>query len=255
MSRGEPSGKSDGVAGRTAPASERREALYEAIEDAQRFLRGQEAAEAFMENVRLSYPAPQYFLEAPRSSLTASGLSGTDAFYYALIPALTRTVLSQQRGLNPKLDTLSRMSPYLRTLYVGVHVECFYLILLNGRGQLIRPVLLQKGAVDAAPFYLRQVLMTTLQEEARYIVLAHNHPGGTLRPSREDLLCTLQALNAMAPLGVPLLDHIIVAGERTVSIRQTGMLQELLWTAAMSSARIVRGWLDVEVLSGDNSAL
>ena len=115
----------DVAAGRTASTDERREALYEAIEDAQRFLRGQEAAEVFMEDVRLSYPAPQYFLEAPRSTLMASGLSSTDAFYYALIPALTRTVLSQQRGLNPKLDTLSRLSPYLKTLYVGVHVECF----------------------------------------------------------------------------------------------------------------------------------
>ena len=252
---------SSGARGRNADepardvAIDRREALYEAIEEAQRFLRGQEAAEAFMEDVRLSYPAPQYFLEAPRSTLMTSGLSGTDAFYYALIPSLTRTVLSQQRGLNPRLDALSRMAPYLKTLYVGVHVECFYLILLNGRGQLIRPVLLQKGAVDAAPFYLRQVLMATLQEEARYIVLAHNHPGGTLRPSREDLLCTLRALNAMAPLGVPLLDHIIVAGDRIVSIRQTGMLQELLWTAAMPTGRIVRGWLDVDTMANDTLTL
>jgi DNA repair protein RadC len=105
-------------------------------------------------------------------------------------------------------------------------------------------VLLQRGGVDNAPFYLRQVLSATLQAQARFIVLAHNHPGGTKRPSNEDLRCTLQALEAVAPLRIPLLDHIIVAGDAVVSIRKVGLLPAMLWTVSQPGSKIVANWLD-----------
>ena len=223
--------------------AQRREALYRAIEAAQAFMHKRVPTDAFMDNLRRRYPAPLYFLESSRQALERAGVSRLDAFYYAMIPSLTRTCMSQQWGVRPRLDNLEAMGEYLKTLYVGVHVECFYLILLDRVGRLIRPVLLQRGGVDNAPFYLRQLLATALQEQARFIVLAHNHPGGTRRPSNEDLRCTLQALEAFAPLRIPLLDHIIVAGDAVVSIRDCGMLPDMLWTIAQPGSRIVNGWL------------
>ena len=105
-------------------------------------------------------------------------------------------------------------------------------------------MLLQKGGVDYAPFYLAQLIAVALQESARFIVLAHNHPGGTKKPSKEDLKCTLKAISAFAPLRVPLLDHVIIAGDEVVSIRQAGLLPAMLWTAASPGSRIVDQWLD-----------
>ena len=230
---------------------EKRENLYRAIERAQGFLHKREDQGERLARIRRLYPAPRYFVESGRHAMTRTGLSDLDAFYYAMIPALTRTSLSQQWGINPMLDTLSRMSRFLRTLYIGAHEERFYLVLLNGRGRLIRAALLQEGAVDSAPFYLGQLLSTALTEGARYIVLAHNHPRGTLKPSKEDLVCTLQALNAVAPLKIPLLDHIIIAKDRAVSIRESGLIPELLWTTPGQGSRIVRNWLDMETLRDD----
>ena len=223
--------------------AQRREALFRAIEGTQAFMHKRASTDDFMANLRRRYPAPLYFLESSRQALERAGVSRLDAFYYALIPSLTRTCMSQQWGVKPRLDNLGAMGEYLKTLYVGVHVECFYLILLDRAGRLIRPVLLQRGGVDNAPFYLRQLLAAALQEQARFIVLAHNHPGGTRRPSNEDLRCTLQALEAFAPLRIPLLDHIIVAGDAVVSIRGCGMLPDMLWTVAQPGSRIVNGWL------------
>lgn len=222
----------------------RREELYRAIRRTQAFMHKRVSPDEFMENLHRRYPAPLYFLESSRQSLERAGISRLDAFYYAMIPALTRTCLSQQWGVHPRLDTLGPMGEYLKTLYVGIHVECFYLILLDHAGRLTRHVLLQRGGVDNAPFYLRQLLEAALQEQARFLVLAHNHPGGTRRPSNEDLRCTLQALEAFAPLRIPLLDHIIVAGDAVVSIRAAGLLPDMLWTAARPGSRIVNGWLD-----------
>ena len=234
-----------------APLEAKREALYRAVGRAQAFMHRRQPQEETLANIRRLYPAPVYFVESSPQVMTRTGLSSLDAFYYSMIPALTRTTLSQQWGMNPKLDTLSRMAAFLRTLYVGVHEERFYLILLNGQGRLIRAAMLQKGAVDSAPFYLSQLLTTALTEGAKYIVLSHNHPRGTRRPSREDLACTLRALNAVAPLGIPLLDHIIVVRDGAVSIRETGLIPANLWTPPAQNSAISRNWLDAETLGND----
>ena len=232
----------------SAPMEEKRERLYDAIEAAQAFMHKRADVSDVMGDIRRYYPAPRYFIESGRQATRRVGITDLDGFYYALIPALTRTSLSQQWGVHPRLDTLSRMTSYLRTLYVGVHEERFYLILLNGRGALIRAAMLQKGAVDSAPFYLGQLLTTALTEGAKYIVLAHNHPRGTRRPSKEDLVCTLRALNAVTPLRMPLLDHIIVVRDGAVSIRESGLIPEVLWTACGQGSIIARKWLDKETL-------
>ena len=230
---------------------EKRENMYLAIERAQSFLHKRDDQQERLAMIRRLYPAARYFVESSRHAMTRTGLSDLDAFYYAMIPALTRTSLSQLWGMSPMLDTLSRMSRYLRTLYIGAHEERFYLVLLNGHGRLVRAAMLQKGAVDSAPFYLGRLLSTALEEGARYIVLAHNHPRGTLKPSKEDLVCTLRTLNAVAPLKIPLLDHIIIAKDCAVSIRESGLIPELLWTASAQGSRIVRNWLDTETLRDD----
>ena len=231
-----------------APLEEKRERLYRAVERAQTFMHSHQPQDETLSGIRRLYPAPKYFLESSRQTMTRTGLSELDASYYAMIPALTRTTLSQQWGMNPRLNTLSRMSAFLRTLYIGVHEERFYLILLNGQGKLIRAAMLQKGEADSAPFYLNQLLATALTEGAKYIVLSHNHPRGTRRPSREDLACTLRALNAVAPLGIPLLDHIIVVRDGAVSIRESGLIPEILWRPPMVNSAMVRNWLDAETL-------
>ena len=230
----------------TEPLEVRNERLYAAIEATQAFLHKRQSPDEMMAQVRGYYPTPRFFVESNRQSLERTGIGRLDAFYYAMIPALTRTSLSQRHGMKPQLDTLSKMSEYLTALYIGIHVERFYLIILDGRGCLKRSALLQQGGVDSAPFYLEKLLSLALAEEAKYVVLAHNHPGGTRRPSKEDLACTLSALNAFTPLGIPMLDHLIIARNRAVSIRATGLLPDLVWKGVAPNNRFVRGWLDCD---------
>ena len=227
-----------------APTEEKRDALYAAIERTGAYIHHNAPTEEFMARVRRRYPSPQYFLESSCQALERAGLSRSDAFYYSLIPMLTRTGLSQQWSADTRLDRLENIREYLKTLFVGVHVECCYLIMLDRQGRLIRPELLQRGTVDNAPFYLGQVLTVALREDARYLVLAHNHPGGTRKPSKEDLRCTLQTLNACVPLQISLLDHVVIAGDDVISIRQSGLLPAMLWLAAQPGSRIAEDWLD-----------
>ena len=59
--------------------------------------------------------------------------------------------------------------------------------------------------------------------------------------------------NAVAPLNLPLLDHVIVVRDGAVSLRENGIIPEMLWTACAPNNRIVRNWLDVQLLSDDES--
>ncbi len=226
------------------PLPERKERLYRAVARVQAFLHGEEAQDALPDALRLRYPAPRYLLESGRRALERTGFSRQDAFYYALIPALTRTSLSQRWGARPLLGDACAMSEYLRMLYVGLHGECFYLVLLDRQCRLIRPVMIQRGGHDDAPFYLGRLLDAALNGGARHVVLAHNHPRGTPFPSREDVHCTLRALNAFAPLEIPLLDHMIVVGDRVISIRGMGLIPEVLWRGISPADKAVNGWLD-----------
>ena len=229
-------------------AGEKRERLFLAIERAQAFMHKRVPPDEVMDIIRGRFPSPVQFLETSRIGKMQAGVSRLDAFYYSLIPHLARTCMCQSNGPLPMLDTVSRMAEYLQALYIGVHTECFYMILLNNNGRLIRPVLLQKGGIDSAPFYLRPLLFTAIRDGAKYIVLAHNHPRGTKRPSNEDLMCTLRTLKAMVPVQVPMLDHIIIARQQAVSVRETGLIPEVIWTAAAPRSRIMRQWLDSNLL-------
>ena len=81
-----------------------------------------------------------------------------------------------------------------------------------------------KGDVNAVHFPVRKIVETAVISKAVSVILTHNHPGGTLSPSREDLDATEAAKTALGTIGVRLLDHLIVSGEDYYSLRENGYL-------------------------------
>lgn len=226
------------------------ERLYDSVEDAlsHAMARRLDPREQ-MRRIRFRYPAPAFFIESNEYMLRQAGVGNADAFYFWMIPGLARYAAREGFGQKPRLNTLSRMAEYLKSLYIGVHVECFYAILLDSRGGLIRAELVGRGTVDSAPFDMGKMLSLVVEHEAKAVVLCHNHPGGTQRPSREDIQCTLSALAATATISIPLLDHVIVAKNRAVSIRDGGYIAADLWMMQGPGKKLVRDWVDVDLLS------
>ena len=225
------------------------EGLYDCIGDAlSHAIVKRTPPEEQMRRIRFRYPNPAFFIDSNEYMLRQAGLGNADAFYFWMIPGLTRYAARESFGEKPRLDTLSKMAAYLRTLYIGVHVECFYAVLLDGYGRLIRTVMVGRGTLDAAPFNMGKLLSLIVEHSAKAVVLCHNHPCGTLRPSQEDLQCTLHAMAATATINVPMLDHIIIARDRTVSIRDSGFIAAGLWVMQGPNRKLVRDWVDVDLL-------
>ena len=71
---------------------------------------------------------------------------------------------------------------------------------------------------------LRRIVENALRCNAVLVALAHNHPSGVALPSHEDKVATLQVRDALEAVNVRLADHIIVADDDYVSLRQEGLL-------------------------------
>ena len=113
---------------------------------------------------------------------------------------------------------------YAKSLFLSVAYERFYLICLNSQKKILKSVLVKEGTLDEVPVYAREVLELVLRHKAHSVILAHNHPGGSLSPSQADLALTNNISKALEPIGVVVNDHIIVAGEKTMSFREEGYI-------------------------------
>jgi len=100
--------------------------------------------------------------------------------------------------------------------------EQFHVLLLDGRHRIMREVLISRGTLTASLVHPREVFRMALRESAAALVLVHNHPSGDPTPSAEDRNVTQRLRRAGALLGVPVMDHIVVAEHGFVSLHEEG---------------------------------
>jgi len=107
--------------------------------------------------------------------------------------------------------------------------EQLHLLLLDGRHRLLREAMASRGTLTASLVHPREVFRPALREGAAALVVVHNHPSGDPAPSAEDREVTRRLVQAGALLGVPLLDHVVVAERGWVSLRAEDGLEALPW--------------------------
>ena len=109
-------------------------------------------------------------------------------------------------------------------MLAGEKKELLYQVCLDGKGKLLSCRCISKGSVGASPVYVRQVVENALYAGASGIILAHNHPSGVALPSAEDRMVTHQVMEALEPLGIRLIDHIVVADNDFVSMAESKLM-------------------------------
>ena len=87
--------------------------------------------------------------------------------------------------------------------------EHFLCISLNGANEVISTRVVSIGLVDKTHVHPREVFADPIIDRASAVILAHNHPSGSLQPSEADLLITRQLKEAGETLGIMVLDHVI----------------------------------------------
>ncbi len=102
--------------------------------------------------------------------------------------------------------------------------ECFFTLLLDSRHRHIRTEQVSIGSLDTTLAHPREVFDAAVHDHAPAVVVVHNHPSGDPTPSEDDIRLTKRLNEAGKVLGINLLDHIIIAGEKFYSFRSQGLL-------------------------------
>ena len=162
-------------------------------------------------------------LEArPEQLLKVDGMNRTRASLISLMIPMARV---WQRCVNEVPDRIGNSREaenYCMSLLIGERVENFYVIALSAKCNVLGRRRISTGSLTECAAYPRLVMETALNYNAHSVLFCHNHPGQTCAPSSEDIASTIQLQRLLNGVGILVLDHVIVAGNRTYSMIQHG---------------------------------
>ncbi len=135
-----------------------------------------------------------------------------------------RRAQAEQEEIRPVFrspeDVARRMVPLLRDR----KTEVFYVLVMDAKNALKIDVELSVGTLNASLVHPREVYKVAIDNGAASIIVVHNHPSGNPEPSSEDIDITRQLVEAGKIIGIPLHDHMIVAGDHATSLAERGIL-------------------------------
>ena len=135
-----------------------------------------------------------------------------------------RQVIDQKMQRGTLFDSPATVKTYLRTKLAGFDHEVFAALFLDSRHRLIDYLEMFRGTIDGASVHPREVVKEALRFNAAAVIFSHPHPSGNPEPSQADKAITSRLREALALIEVRTLDHVVVAGNETVSFAERGLL-------------------------------
>jgi len=108
----------------------------------------------------------------------------------------------------------------LRTRLCGLIQELFVVLALDTRNRVIEEVEVARGCLSSVEVHPREVFRPLIRSAAAAAVVVHNHPSGDPEPSQDDIALTHRLERVGELVGIPILDHVIIAGSRFASVRE-----------------------------------
>lgn len=152
------------------------------------------------------------------------GVGAETALDLAALHEVSRRVAKEEASKRTVISSWTALVAYVRVALQHEPREQFRVLYLDKKNQLILDEILNRGTVDHAPVYPREVVRRALEVSASAIILVHNHPSGDPSPSRADIQMTKQIIEAARALAVEVHDHLIVGREGVSSFRQLGLM-------------------------------
>lgn len=135
-----------------------------------------------------------------------------------------RTELRRLEQTPATIDSFAKVADWARPRLAALDHEEVWLLALDGRNGLKAARRIAQGGLHGCALTPRDVLQPALCEGASAIVLVHNHPSGDAGPSPEDVQMTRAVAAACELVGVPLLDHVVIARGGAASLLELGAI-------------------------------
>jgi DNA repair protein RadC len=150
------------------------------------------------------------------------GISSSKAEVIIAAFEMAKRGLNQGMGIAPSISRPADAVGMLSDIK-DKKKEHFVALFLNARNQIICREDVSVGSLNASLVHPREVFTAAVGSSAASVILAHNHPSGDCCPSREDIELTRRMVSAGDIMGIEVLDHLIVASERFLSMKESNL--------------------------------
>ncbi|MBQ9667230.1 MAG: DNA repair protein RadC [Prevotella sp.] len=124
----------------------------------------------------------------------------------------------------PQLSTATRVYNHMHPLMQDLDVEEFWVLYLNQDQRLIKKTKIAHGGISEVTVDVRIIIREAVLSNATIIIVCHNHPSGSIRPSHQDDQLTQSVKKACDVMRLRLMDHVIVADGAYYSYNEEGRL-------------------------------
>ncbi len=157
-------------------------------------------------------------------SVRAEDLTAFEGIGEAKATLVLAAIEFARRRIKPeglKIRTPADVLPLIRH-FAERKQEHFLSVTINGANEVLNVRVVSIGLIDRSPVHPREVYADALTDRASGIIVAHNHPAGSLEPSPSDIAATKQIKQAGEIIGIELLDHIIFNRQAYYSFLEEG---------------------------------
>lgn len=152
------------------------------------------------------------------------GIARVKALTLEAVFELTRRIQMESLGDEIKITTPEMAAAYFMPRLRDLKHEEFYVGFLNNSKVLTGYKKISSGGSTATVVEPAEVIRQAILNQANTILLVHNHPSGYLEASQADIQLTKRLCNAGDMLGIPVVDHIIIAGDGYISLRNKNII-------------------------------
>jgi DNA repair protein RadC len=137
---------------------------------------------------------------------------------------MARRALSQRLKEREAFQTPDAVKQYLQLQLAHKNHEVFAVLFMDSQNRMLAMEELFRGTLSQTSVYPREVVLRALHHQASAVVLSHNHPSGSVQPSRADEHLTQTLKASLALVDVRVLDHIIVGQGQALSMAEQGLM-------------------------------
>lgn len=167
---------------------------------------------------------PEVLAAAPAALQKVDGVGESVVIALKVVQAAAVRMVKREVLDKPILNAWHKVVDYCHMAMAREPAEQFRLLFLDRKNKLIADEIQQRGTVDHAPVYPREVIKRALELGASAIILAHNHPSGDPTPSQADIAMTREIIKAGESLGVAVHDHLVIGRSGHVSLKAEGLM-------------------------------
>lgn len=157
--------------------------------------------------------------------INIKGVGESSAVLIKTIASLSDYCQKLRWSEHPHLKNANDTGAYILDMIGERPEEYFFLLSLDISGKVISFNEIEHGTVSSSNVDTRKVLECAIRCRASSVVLAHNHPTGTLLPSSGDIELTNSMMRAFDAIGIALTDHFIVGGGGFISMAEKGYIK------------------------------